>query len=874
MDKLSAEERERLCDQVEVCHIDYIQPFGYLLVIDRELKVLQASENVAAWIGVDAQQVINKTLDDIPEREIVDDIKKYLSKIDRHQETTQSHTNQKHNYDLHIQDKGSFIILEFMPFPEDCHPIDFQEFSSQILSLTNRSDQLRTFAQTCQLFTEKIKKTLGFDKVLIYQFLDDGSGTVIAEARETEMEDYLNFHFPKSDIPKPVRQLYLKNPLRYIYDSQQDPVSIVPSVNPLTKKPLDLSFSILKGVVPVHRDYINHMHIRTSISYGIRVRGKLWGLISCHNREPKFLSRDHLLALTHFSCLLSDACASHGLKEFTIAKKQYDALSEAIEVMGHKNIDIHEDFLLHADAVLAIANAEGAAMNFEGKLTKKGLTPGDKEIKHLIKWLDQNQKDRIFHTDSLSEIIPEAAKYKEIASGMISASMGSESSNYCLWFRPEFPSTIKWAGNPQKLDTTPENPSEFKPRKSFELWREEIKGRSKRWRARELEAISQLNKEMNLSFLSIYYTKKMVAESELFKVQMAADYASEGIFILNEMGAVEWMNKPLKNLLEISTSQDEKAPFPSLLQMVTDSNIGSIKRSIAANEVNSSEVVLGGKTILIMMSPFSLPGEKDNKFFGITTDITEIKNVQEQLAEKVNELHTTNQQLSELIAVKDKFIRMAAHDLRNPISSILMAGSILDHAQKNDEKESASKMIDLISRQAKGMLDLLNDILNDNLIDSGQFQINKDEVDIKSLVQEVCDFHKLLATEKNVEILLEVNLERPICSIDRIKIKQVMDNFLSNAIKFSPQDSVIKVFCRTTPTNLRFEVCDQGSGIPEKSKETVFKQPIKKVSQGADEETHGLGLTICRQIINAYNGKLGFKNLPEGGASFYFEVDI
>ncbi len=874
MNKLTAEERDKICDQVEACRLDYIQPFGYLLVVDKELKILQASENVIELFGIDAESIINKKMDDISASRITADAKKYIAESNHLEDTTLSFTNREHNYDLHIQDKGTFLILEYIPTPQDIDPIDFQELSNQILSLTNRPDNSMTFPQICQLFAEKIKKALGFDKVLIYQFLDDESGKVVAEAREEEMEDYMNFHFPKSDIPTPVRELYLKNPLRYIHDSRQDPAPIVPNVNPITKKPLDLSFSILKGVVPVHREYVNNMRIRTSTSYAVKVRGKLWGLISCHHRDPKFMTRDNLLALAHFTCLLSNECSSNEFHEQSLAKKQYDALSDAIESMTNEDKDIHESFLEHGDALLNIANAAGAAIYFEGQLTKKGKTPANKQIEQLVQWLDVNQKDPIFHSESLSEIIPEAAGYKDHASGMVAASLGRGTSNYFFWFRPEHLSTIKWGGDPQKLGALSENSNNIMPRQSFELWREEIKGRSQKWRPRELEAIGQLNKEMNQSFLSRYYTKKMIAEANLFKMQMAADYAHEGIFILNKTGAVEWMNETLINLFGKSDLQDVQASFVSLLKRQTESDIETIKKAVASKESASSEIVLNGKTVLFTLSPFSQLGEKKLKLFGIATDITEIKNAHKQLAEKVDELHAVNQQLNELIEVKNKFIRMAAHDLRNPISSILMAGSVLEDAQKNNNKQSADKMIDLISKQAQAMLDLLNDILNENLVKSGQFKLNKEDVDIKNLVRDVCDFHTLIASKKNIKIQIEEKLERTVCHIDRIKIKQVMDNFLSNAIKFSPEDSVINVLCRTTSAKLRFEVSDQGPGIPEENKETVFKQPPKKVTQSTGDETHGLGLTICRQIIEAHNGEVGFKNLPDKGALFYFEVDI
>jgi light-regulated signal transduction histidine kinase (bacteriophytochrome) len=874
MKLLTAEERDRLCNQVEVRHLDYIQSFGYLLVVDTELKILQASENVADWIGINAEQMINKKADDILADHMTADIKNYFSKRNQLEETTRSYTNREYNYDLHIQDKDTFLILEYIPIPQDYDPMNFQELSNQVFSLTNRSDDSMPPSQICQLFTEKVKKALGFDKVLIYQFLDDESGKVVAEAKEEEMDSYLNFHFPKSDIPNPVKELYLKNPLRYIYDSQQDPVAIVPNINPMTKKPLDLSFSILKGVIPIHREYVNNMDIRTSISYAVKVRGQLWGLISCHHKDPKFMSRDNLLALAHFACLMSNACSENEFKELSLAKKQYNALSEAIESMTDENTDIHESFQEHAEALLSVANAAGAVIYFEGQLSKKGKTPPDNEIERLVHWLDSNHKNYIFHTECLSEIIPEAAGYKEISCGMVAASLGRGTSNYFFWFRPEHLSTINWGGDPEKLDAPSNNVNDIRPRQSFEIWREEIKEHSQKWLLRELASITQLTKEMNLSYLSIYYTKKLIAESKMLTMQMAADYAYEGIFILDEEGAVEWMNKTLFKLFGMNTLEDLQTPFTSLLKEHTESDIESLQTAIASKKSVSSEIVLYDKTLLFMLSPFRLHGEKKLKIFGIATDISEIKNSQKLLAEKVDELHTVNQQLTELLEVKNKFIRMAAHDLRNPISSIIMAGSVLEHVQNNDGNERADKMIHLISRQAKSMLDLLNDILNQNLLQTGQFQINRVDVDIKDLIQEVYDFHKLLASKKNIEIELDLELELSVCHIDKIKIKQVMENFLGNAIKFSPKNSVIKVLCRTTSAKLRFEIYDQGPGIPEESMETVFSQAPKQHSESTNNETHGFGLSICRQIIEAHKGELGFKNLPDKGVLFYFEVEV
>ena len=118
---------------------------------------------------------------------------------------------------------------------------------------------------------------------MFYRFHEDGSGSVDAEARDAAHEPYLGLHYPASDIPAQARRLYLKNWLRLIFDAEQKPARIVPALRPDTGAPLDLSFSVLRSVSPIHIEYMKNMGVRASMSISLIVRNRLWGLISCLN---------------------------------------------------------------------------------------------------------------------------------------------------------------------------------------------------------------------------------------------------------------------------------------------------------------------------------------------------------------------------------------------------------------------------------------------------------------------------------------------------------------------------------------------------------------------------------------------------------------
>ncbi len=418
------------------------------------------------------------------------------------------------------------------------------------------------------------------------------------------------------------------------------------------------------------------------------------------------------------------------------------------------------------------------------------------------------------------------------------------------------------------------NSQEFKPRQSFRLWREEIMGYSKKWLPNELKTVEELIKEITKSFLSLYYLKKMIAESEVLKIQIAADKASEGIFILDKMGKVEWMNSKLIHLFGKNSLNEVQLSLIYLLENHSQSIIESIKTSIHLMEKISFEFTLMGRSLLFVLSPFKNFDNDETKLIGIASDITEINRITKEIEAKAQELQIANQILNERNKEKDQFIRMASHDLRHPISSILMALSIIENTPKKDDCPNFNKMVNLIKKQSTAMLDLLNDILNDNLIQSGLFTINKQNVDIKHFIEETCKFHKLISSNKMIEIQIEEKFAQPICKIDKIKIKQVIDNFLSNAIKFSPSNSVVKVVCITTANNLRVEVQDQGSGIPIKDREKIFEQAPKLILKSKGEEAHGLGLSICKQIIRAHKGEIGVFSASDKGGVFYFDVKI
>ena len=173
------------------------------------------------------------------------------------------------------------------------------------------------------------------------------------------------------------------------------------------------------------------------------------------------------------------------------------------------------------------------------------------------------------------------------------------------------------------------------------------------------------------------------------------------------------------------------------------------------------------------------------------------------------------------------------------------------------------------------MILLIEGILNVSTIESGKLELKKENVDIKKLLQSCHKLHYDLARAKNIELRLDIPELLPKALFDREKINQVINNFLSNAIKYSNSDTMIILKVVLLEKMITFSVIDQGQGIPEEELPKVFnffeKTPIKPTS---GESSTGLGLAIAKKMVEAHRGKIWVKSQKGKGSTFSFSIPI
>lgn len=220
---------------------------------------------------------------------------------------------------------------------------------------------------------------------------------------------------------------------------------------------------------------------------------------------------------------------------------------------------------------------------------------------------------------------------------------------------------------------------------------------------------------------------------------------------------------------------------------------------------------------------------------------------------------------------QNKFLlSMAAHDIRNPLGIISKgAQRLLSRLKLENRDNDILKMID---RNSANLLELLNSLLELSRLNSAQFSIQREPSELSKILLEQIENHQATAEEKQISILANtINNHR--LNIDATLVRQVCDNLISNAIKYSPAGTQVTVVEKEIDDAIEVQIIDQGAGISKQEQALLFK-PFHKLSTRptAGESSTGLGLAICAKIIEAHGGEIGYHPNPEDGSIFYFRL--
>jgi signal transduction histidine kinase len=248
--------------------------------------------------------------------------------------------------------------------------------------------------------------------------------------------------------------------------------------------------------------------------------------------------------------------------------------------------------------------------------------------------------------------------------------------------------------------------------------------------------------------------------------------------------------------------------------------------------------------------------------------------LEQRVRERTTELEAMNARLTTMVAQRDAFMGMAAHDLRTPITIVQgFTDLLLDpRTPPSDYKE----FVTVIRSTMHDMLSLLNNILDITAIESGRLTLKPSKVPVYDFVDRVCRLNRRIAEQKDIQLITDLHPNLPQFTFDPQRIEQVLNNLLSNAFKFSNGGTTVTMRVEQKSSEfVEFSVIDQGQGLKADEIEKIFGAFQKGSSKPTGDETStGLGLSICKRIVELHGGEIAVESEWGKGSRFYFTLPL
>ncbi|RJK93867.1 GAF domain-containing protein [Vallicoccus soli] len=477
-----------------------VQPRGVLLSLrEPDLVVQQASANLREVSALDAAAAVGRPLGDVLGAAAAGEVTRFVSRFGELRERNPLElllpgpdgSPLAVDAVLHRAPGGALVVeLELASGPRPfSFPNTYQAVRGAVAEL-NRTTSLRALYQVA---AEAVRGLTGFDRVMVYRYDADWNGEVVAEAKRADLNPFLGLHYPASDIPAQARALYEKNWIRLIDDVGYAPVPVLPADDPVTGAPLDLTYSTLRSVSPIHLEYLQNMGVRASMSISLLREDRLWGLIACHHYSGPLAPPYGVRAAAEFlgsalSLRLVDRAADEEARAGIAARSRLAALTARTL---DESVPLAQ-VLVREPGLLDLVPAAGAVAVLQGAVATAGDAPPPDVVRAVARWAAGRGED-VVATDSLERDAPGLLPQPSpAATGVLAVPLSGE--QCLLWFRPETVRRVDWGGDPHNKALAEQEGDHVRlsPRKSFERWRETVRGRSEPWTDAERDVAAEL----------------------------------------------------------------------------------------------------------------------------------------------------------------------------------------------------------------------------------------------------------------------------------------------------------------------------------------------------------------------------------------------
>ncbi len=344
------------------------------------------------------------------------------------------------------------------------------------------------------------------------------------------------------------------------------------------------------------------------------------------------------------------------------------------------------------------------------------------------------------------------------------------------------------------------------------------------------------------------------------RIQAVLDNVLDGIITIDETGIIQSANKASERVFGYAEGElvghNVRILMPEPYHSAHDGYLHNYLDTGVANIIGRQREVEGkrrnGEIFPLDLAVNELRLGDQRMFVGITRDISDRKAVEK---------------------LKDEFMSTMSHELRTPLTSIRGALGLALGGALGEFPEQARDMLDIAERNSERLVELVNDILDIEKIESGGMEFRSDKLDMADLIPEAIKANKTYGEKYSVEFEFAEPPSEAFVTGDALRLNQVMANLLSNAAKFSPPKDTVKIYVNLRDDNIRVAVADNGPGIPREFHDKLFERFTQADSSDSRQESGtGLGLSISKAIIERLGGSIAFETRVGKGTTFFFDL--
>lgn len=483
-----------------------VQPHGVLLAVSEpDLRVRHVSANVVDLTGVAATEALGRPLADVLGAEAADVLAAHLAAGDDLRVRNPVHVRVAGpagpvpaDAVLHRLTLGGRTLLAVeLEVADGPRPFSFPNTYQAVRGALERFNHAATLEDLYDAAAQEVRALTGFDRVMVYRFDADHNGEVVAEARRADLNAFLGLHYPASDIPPQARALYETNWIRTIPDVAYAPVPIVPPFDAGSGEPLDLTLSVLRSVSPVHLEYLTNMGVHASMSISLLHDGRLWGLVACHHYAGPHPVPFGTRAAAEFlgSVLSLRLVARAHDRELERELEAQAAIAQVLPVARDHDRALAQALTGDDPGLLSVVPAHGLVVVADGQSATAGDVARDLDVDALRAWV-LARPDAVTTRTALADSDPELAAVLPDVAGLLALRLPDD--QVVVWLRHEHVRDIYWGGDPQNKAIARREGDHVRlsPRKSFDRWREVVRGRSEPWAAAHVRAAADLRSRL------------------------------------------------------------------------------------------------------------------------------------------------------------------------------------------------------------------------------------------------------------------------------------------------------------------------------------------------------------------------------------------